>query len=319
MASAPQLETENLAGEGAEIASRTSAGIRRSLPLGVPVLADLSLLLVTAVWGTTFVIVKEALAVFPPFTYIALRFTLATLTLGLLVGPRLRKLGWAEVRGGVLVGAFMFAGFGLQTLGLQVAPASSVAFITGLNVVMVPLVAYLWLKHRPTTGALVGVGVATVGLALISLNGDFSLAPGDVLVFFCAVAFALQIVGVGKYASRTDALLFTLVQMVTIMLLSWGAALATEHPVLVWQPSVVGSLAYMGVIATALVFCIQNAAQRHTSPTHTALIFTMEPVFAAFFAYAWLAEQLTTRSAVGGLLIVAGMLAAELWPRRGDA
>jgi drug/metabolite transporter (DMT)-like permease len=318
MASTPQLDLESP--PAVVDASPVSAvrAWRQARPISQSLLADLSLLLVTAIWGTTFVIVKQALEVFPPFTYIAIRFTLATLTLLLVMGPRLRRLRWAEARGGVLVGIFMFAGFALQTFGLQVTTASTAAFITGLNVVIVPIVALVWLRHRATAGALVGVAVATVGLGALSLNADFSLAFGDMLVVFCAVAFALQIVGVARFSKHTDALTFTFVQLATVMGFSWIGAFANERPAFVWDPAVVGALLFISVVATALVFCIQNAAQRHTSPTHTALIFTMEPVFAAFFAYIWLAEQLTTRAAVGGFLIIAGMLVAELWRKPGS-
>jgi drug/metabolite transporter (DMT)-like permease len=285
---------------------------------GRPIVADLSLLLVTAIWGTTFVIVKEALAVFPPYTYIAIRFTLATLTLALIAGGRLRTMRPDVVRGSVLIGAFMFAGFGLQTFSLQVIPASTSAFLTGLNVVIVPFVAYLWLRQRPGTGALVGVVAATAGLGLISIKDDFTLAVGDLLAVACALAFALQIVGVGKYAAKADALAFTLVQLITVTVGAWIAVLLFERPTAITvESSAVGSLLFISVVATALVFCIQNTAQRFTSPTHTALIFTMEPVFAAFFAWLWLGEQLTERGAVGGLLIIVGTLAAELWPKKG--
>ena len=278
--------------------------------------ADLSLLLVTAIWGTTFVVVKEALQALPPFTFIALRFTLATVVLAALFGGRLRRLRWAELRAGVLVGVFLFAGFALQTLGLQVTRVSTAGFITGLSVVLVPVVAYFWLRHRPSVGTAVGVVGATIGLGLLCIRDDLSLAPGDLLVLLCAVAFALYIVAVGKFAPRMDALTLTMVQLGFAGLASWTVALAVERPAIALTPWLVGALLFTGVIATALVTCIQNVAQRFTSPTHTALIFTMEPVFAAFFAYIWLDEQLGGRAAIGAVLILAGMLAAELWPER---
>lgn len=274
--------------------------------------ADLSLLLVTAIWGTTFVVVKEALQALPPFTFIALRFTLGTLTLLVLFGSRLRSLRWWEVRAGILIGAFLFAGFAFQTLGLQVTPASTAGFITGLSVVLVPVVAYFWLRQRPSPGAAAGVAAAAVGLGLLSIRDDLSLAPGDGLVFLCAVAFALHIVAVGRFAPRVDPLALATIQLAFVTFTSWGVAVTVEQPAVAFSPELSAMLLFIGVVATALVFCIQNVAQRFTSPTHTALIFTMEPVFAAFFAHVWLAEQLTGRAAVGAVLILLGMLAAEL-------
>ena len=318
MAQSTESGVEALAAQPAE----PSGAARLILPvraaIGRPVVADLSLLLVTAIWGTTFVIVKEALAVFPPYTYIAIRFTLATLTLALIAGGRLRTMRPDVARGAVLIGAFMFAGFALQTFALQDTSASTAAFLTGLNVVIVPFIALVWLRLRPGRGALIGVVAATVGLGLISIKDDFTLAAGDLLAVGCAFAFALQIVGVGKYAAKADALAFTLVQLLTVTVGAWVFALAAgERPtMIVLEPSAIGSLIFISVVATALVFCIQNTAQRYTSPTHTALIFTMEPVFAAFFAWLWLGEQLGERAAAGALLIIVGTLVAELWPKK---
>lgn len=291
------------------------APVRRSL-LSRQVVADLSLLLVTAIWGTTFVIVKEAVAVVPPLTFIALRFTLATVAMAALFGRRLRGFGWREYAAGALIGVFLFAGFVLQTLGLQLTSASTAGFITGLSVVLVPFVGYFALGQRPGTGALVGVAAATVGLALLSLGDDLSLGPGDALVLGCAVAFALHIVAVGRFAPRIDALALTLVQLAVVCALSWPSALALERPTVPMTLEFWLVLVFVGVVATGLVFAIQNAAQRFTSPTHTALIFTMEPVFAALFARLWLAEELGPRAAVGAVLILGGMLAADLLPDR---
>jgi len=292
------------------VASGSAGGGRRALT------ADLSLLLVTAIWGTTFVVVKDTLQVLPPFTLIALRFTFAVVALALLFGRRLRGISWTDVRSGMLVGVFLFVGFATQTLGLQLSPASTSAFITGLSVVLVPLVALVWLKHRPATGAIVGVAAAAIGLGLLTIKDSLSFAPGDTLTFGCAVAFAFHIVAVGKFAPKMDALVLTLVQLAFTGLLSWGVALTVEHPTIVWTPGLLLVLLYMGVVATGLVFCIQNVAQRFTPATHTALIFTMEPVFAAFFAFIWLGEQMGGRAGFGAVLILAGMLAAEFWPRR---
>ncbi len=305
-----------MAEQSVEIATageRAPAG--RTL-LGRQLAADLSLLLVTAIWGTTFVIVKETVAVVPPLTFIALRFTLATISMAVLFGRRLRGFGRREYAAGTLIGLFLFAGFVLQTLGLQLTSASTAGFITGLSVVLVPFVAFFALGHRPGTGALVGVAAATVGLALLSLGDDLSLGPGDVLVLACAVAFALHIVAVGRFAPKMDALGLALVQLAVVCALSWASALALERPAVPMTLDLGLVLLFVGVVATGLVFAIQNAAQRFTSPTHTALIFTMEPVFAALFARLWLAEELGPRAVVGAVLILGGMLAAELLPDR---
>jgi len=275
--------------------------------------ADLALLGVTVVWGSSFVIVKEALVLVPPFTFIALRFTVATAVLAALFGRRMRELSRHDIGNGLLVGLFLFAGFALQTLGLGLTKASTAGFITGLSVVLVPVVAFLWLRHQPGLGSGVGVLLATVGLGLLSLGDSLAMGAGDLLVLGCAIAFALHIVAVGRFAPRVDAYAFTIIQLALTGALAWIVALVAEPVDLaVLAPPVVAAVLFLGVGATAFAFLVQNVAQRFTSPTHTALVFTMEPVFAALFAYALLGEQLGPRALAGGALILAGMLVAEL-------
>jgi len=274
--------------------------------------ADLSLLLVTAIWGTTFVLVKDVTHVLPPLTFIALRFSIGFAALAVLFHRRLRRATRHEVLAGLLIAVFLYVGFLAQTLGLQTTSASVTAFITGLSTVIVPLAAFLLLRHRPSTNALVGVGLATAGLGLLTVKDDLSLSPGDLLVLACAFSFALHIVLVGKYAPKLDTVVLAVVQIGAVALASWPLALVLEQPTLVAPPQAWLNVAFLGVVATGLVFYIQNVAQRFTSPTHTALIFTMEPVFAAFFAYLWLGEVIAGRGLLGAALILAGMLVAEL-------
>jgi drug/metabolite transporter (DMT)-like permease len=274
--------------------------------------ADLSLLLVAAIWGTTFVLVKDATQTLPPLTFIALRFTIGFASLALLFRGRLREAGRGVVGAGLLVAIFLYGGFVTQTFGLQTTSASVAAFITGLSTVVVPLAAFAILRHRPPSGALVGVALATGGMGLLTLKDDLSLSQGDVLVLFCALFFALHIVMVGKYAPRVDAVVLATVQLGAVAAASWPLALFLERPTFAAPPGVWASVVFIGVVATGLVFFIQNVAQRFTSPTHTAVIFTMEPVFAAFFAYLWVGESMAGRGLIGAGLILAGMLAAEL-------
>jgi drug/metabolite transporter (DMT)-like permease len=304
--------TEDLRGDAAVAEVATLPARRGQLR------ADLSLLFATLIWGTTLVVAKDVLGALPPFTFLALRFTLATATLAALFGGRVRALGWEGLRAGFVVGGLLFAGYSLQTLGLRVSEASTVGFISGLCVVLVPVIAFAWLRQRLSPGAGVGVAVAGFGLALLSLRTDLSLVPADLLSLLCSIAFAMHIVAVGRYAPKVDALALTLVQIAVVCLGSWVAALVSERPTVKLTPYLAVELVFVGVLATALVFAIQNLAQRQTPPTHAALIFTLEPVFTAVFAYLLLAERLTERASLGAALIVVGMLVAELWPARAD-
>lgn len=279
--------------------------------------ADLLLLLVTLIWGSTFVMVKDATASYPIFPFLTLRFGLATLALTLIGWRRLPSLGWKGVGAGILIGLFLFSGYALQTFGLRYTSASKAGFITGLSVVIVPVLSTLLLRRRPAFGALVGVCLATVGLALLTLDHDRSVALGDLLVLGCAFSFALHIVAVSAFAPRMDPLALTIVQVATVTLASGIITLFTDHP---WPQPVLETwfaAGFTGVLATAVAFFVQTAMQRFTTPTHTALIFAGEPVFAALFGVLLAGEVITARGLAGGVLIIAGTVASEIrWSER---
>jgi drug/metabolite transporter (DMT)-like permease len=274
--------------------------------------ADGWLLVVVLIWGSTFVIVKNSLASVGPFVFIASRFWIAAGVL--LVGWLLRRsrVSGELVRDGVITGLLLWFGFVTQTIGLSTTEASKAAFITGLNVVLVPLFAGVLLRQPPTRAAVLGVGLATVGLAVMTLDVSLGLAVGDAWVLACAVGFALHIVAISHYVPRYPALAFTLVQLLTVASLSTVAALVLERGALVPPANTLPAVLYMGLVATAVVFGLQTWAQRYTTATHTALIFALEPVFAAIFAMLVANEVLEAREWIGGGLILLGMLAAEL-------
>jgi drug/metabolite transporter (DMT)-like permease len=278
-------------------------------------LADASLVLVTLVWGTTFVVVKLAVESTDPILFVGLRFAVGALALAALYPARLARARRATYLAGALLGLALLVGFVLQTLGLRVTTPARAGFITGLSVVLVQLIEAAAFRRRLPAGAVLGVLLSAVGLTALSApltaaelaGGDWR---GDLLVLGCALAFALHIVGVGHFAGRHDPAAITTVQVGTVAALAGLAAwLAGAPPP---DGSVWLSVAYMGVVATALVFGLQNWAQIHTTATHTALIFALEPVFAALFSALLYGEALAARAIAGGALILAGMLVAEL-------
>lgn len=283
--------------------------------------ADLLLLLVTAVWGGTFVMVKDAVSAYPVFGFLTVRFALATLALLPVAARRLRRLGWRGWGAGALIGLFLFAGYAAQTIGLRYTSASKTGLITGLSVVIVPLLSAAVIRRRPAAGALLGVGLATVGLVLLTLGPTQGLAieRGDLIVLGCAVGFAAHIVAVSVFAPRMDALALTFVQVLTVAVLSLGASYLEGEWTAPTGP-VWFAAAFTGVLATAVAFGAQNVVQRFTTPTHTALIFTAEPVFAAAFGVLLAGEALLARGVAGGILIVAGTVASEIeWSERAAA
>lgn len=279
--------------------------------------ADMSLFMITIIWGGTFVMVKDAVSDYPVFAFLALRFALALAGLLLIGGRRLGTLTRRGVLSGLLLGLFLLGGYAFQTLGLQYTTASKAGFITGLSVVIVPVLAAFALRQKPQRAAVIGVLLATAGLAFLSLDRSLALSRGDLLVLVCAFAFALHVVGVSAVAPDVDPIALTIVQVTVVTIISTAIALAGGGPWPAPTPSVWGAAAFTGILATALAFGVQNTFQRFTTPTHTALIFSAEPVFAAVFGVLLANDLVTTRLLLGGFLIVAGTLISEIpWSDR---
>lgn len=275
------------------------------------IVADSSLLLVALIWGATFVMVKEAVSQIGVFTFLTFRFLFAALVLVFIFWPRLRASSPREFLAGALVGLFLFGGYALQTIGLKYTSVSKTGFITGLSVVIVPLLSTLLLRQKPNPNALVGVLLATTGLGLLTLRG-LSMASGDLWVLGGAVAFALQIVALGRFAPQMETSSLATTQVASVALLSAPLAWAMEGSPSQMSGQVWLAISFTGIMATSLAFLAQSKAQRFTSPTHTALIFATEPVFAAIFGYLLLQERLGWRGLLGCALILAGMVVGEI-------
>ena len=299
-------------------------------------MASLLLLGVTVVWGWTFVVVKESLQEVDTFTFLFYRFALAWLLLlglfGLLgSGARLRPRAveprvWGR---GALIGLTLFLGFWFQTWGLHYTTATHSAFITGLSVVLVPVLGVLLFRERVTAAAWLGAALSTVGLALIVFGASppSALEPGtgagvrvrvnvgDVLTFFGAVSFALQILLVGRFARPQDVQPLLLAQIGVVALLSALGMAIFEGVTWPRAPVVWKGIVVTGVLATAGALWVQVRFQPLVSATGAAVIFAGEPVFAALFGYALLGERLVGAQWPGALLILTAMLVAQ-WPAR---
>jgi drug/metabolite transporter (DMT)-like permease len=272
---------------------------------------ELALVAVTAVWGATFVVVRDAVARVPPSAFIAMRFLAAAALLAALRPRQALRPDLGLAAAGVVAGLALFAGYAFQTVGLQYTSASSAGFITGLAVVLTPLLGALLLHGPPGRWPATGALLAATGLALLTLQ-RLELRRGDLLVLGCAFAFASHILLLGRYSPRHASYQLAVVQLATtgVLALAWaGVAGELRRP---GSAQVWFALAVTAVLASAGGFLVQTRAQRDVSPTRTAVIFTMEPVFAALFAF-WLAgERLSARGWLGAACIVAGMLVAEL-------
>ena len=275
----------------------------------------LALVAVTAVWGSTFVVVKDAVEQMPVTDFLTWRFALAALAM-LVIRPRaIATLGSAGRRAGLLLGLALGAGYLLQTLGLQTTGAAVSGFITGMFVVLTPLGAAVLLKAPPGRTAWLAVVLATVGLGFLALRG-FSIGGGELLTLGCAAAFALHIVGLGRWAPSYDVYGLAVVQLVTVAgmcaVVAVPGGLTVPPDAGVW-----GALALTAVAATAVAFVVQTWAQAHLPPTRAAVVMTMEPVFAGLFAVVAGGEHLGPRTLIGAALVLAAMVLTEVGPRHG--
>ena len=276
-------------------------------------LPDLLLLLAALVWGTTFSIVKQALDHTTPFTFMAIRFGLALLVITPLLIARSRLPGRRELWGGILTGISLFFGFSFQTWGLVYTTASRSAFITGLNVVLVPFLLWGLGQRKISARRWLAASLATLGIyLLVNPAAGAAINRGDLLTLLCAVAFAGQIILLAIYAPSTDTVGYFWVQVVTVTILALGAAVGTRSLSLEPAAALWWALAITGLLGTAAAFLGMTWAQRHVSPTRTALLLATEPLFGALFAV-WIAgEFLGPVAWLGGLLIVGAVVWSEL-------
>jgi drug/metabolite transporter (DMT)-like permease len=276
--------------------------------------AELFLLSLTVIWGSTFVLSKYLLESISPLIYIAVRFAFATILFGVFfprkafAGP---KSSWKK--GGIL-GVLLFLGFASQTIGLQFTGASKSAFITGMMVVFTPICQLIIERRAPKIGNVIGVVLVTLGLYFLTSPEGSEFNLGDGLNLLCAVTFALYIVYLDVFSKGSDAVHLTMAQFVVCTVLGFVSALLFESVRLV--PTVVGGLTilYLTVFATVIALFVQNKYQKDTTPTRSAVIFSIEPVLAAGFAYLLLGEVLGAIGILGGALIVGGVLVSELSP-----
>lgn len=281
--------------------------------------ADLALAFCSLIWGATFVVVKEALDHASVFAFMAVRFTLAALVMAAIYHARLRSFTRGDWWAGAKIGFFMFTGYAFQTVGLGFTTPSKAGFITGFGVVLVPISLALFWGRRINRWVWAGALAALVGMYFLTVppEGLRGLNHGDLLVLACAVMFAFHIILVGVYSPKHSVPALSLVQVATTAALSAAsvpvlAFTGWEPARLAWSGQLVWAIVITAVGATAMAFTLQVWAQKFTTATHTAILFSLEPVFAALTSYLVLHERLGGRALAGAGLILAGILLAEL-------
>ncbi|MDD3342031.1 MAG: DMT family transporter [Sulfurospirillaceae bacterium] len=276
--------------------------------------ADFLLLLVAVAWGSTFFIVQAAVNVTPVYTFLFWRFLLAGLLMGIISYKQLRFLTKKVAVAGVLLGLFMFLGYAFQTFGLKYTFSSTVGFITGLNVIIVPFASYIFFKHKASIFSLLGAVIASLGLYFLTLNSEIGLSLGELYALICAVMFALHIAFTDPLSKKYNIYLLVTIQFLTVAFCSMLGGVVLEGTIVppVINSMFVNAIAITVVFATIFAFWVQTAMQRFTTAAKTAIIFTMEPVSAGVFGYLFANEVLSFSQLCGACLIVGGMLLAEL-------
>lgn len=281
--------------------------------------AHLFLVLITLIWGSTFVLIKAALADASPLLLNAVRMSLAALLLGIYYRRHVAELRRPSLLAGTIVGVFLFLGYALQTPGLKLTTPSKSAFLTGVSTVLVPLILVVFWKTRIHPWRALGISLALAGLFFMTVPAgrqglaDFTRVNlGDLLTIGCALAFAFQIILLGHSTQRFPFEQIAVLQIGVAAVLMVVASPLLEHPHLQLSATVIATIVVTGVFGTAVAFTVQAWAQQFTPATHTALIFTLEPVFAWLTSFLYMKERLGARTGAGALLILAGVLVSEL-------
>ena len=274
--------------------------------------ADVGLLSVTVFWGTTFVLSKLTLTEVPLSMYLFLRLTLAALILDLYALRFVKSLSRKTLLHGAILGIFLYLSYLFQMWGIQYTKASNAGFLTGISVILVPVFGYVFFRFKPAPNVLLGISLATVGLLLLTGANPLAWNKGDALVLICAVVVAFHVIFTGKFAPQSNVYLLTAVQLSVVSILTLFALPFAGLSLPSLSARSVLILIYLALFGTVYTFLMQTSMQRFTTTARTALVFSMEPVFAALFAYLIAGEVLGLGAWLGGIFIVLGMITAEV-------
>ena len=278
--------------------------------------ADIILLIITAFWGISFPLMRNVLEYIPAIPYLAVRFMIAAAVVSLVFIRKHKLIRKHEIKGGIIIGFLLFAGMMLQVYGLYYTTASNSAFITSMSVAFVPILLAIFFKTKTNKFTVWGIIIASIGLFLISGVIRLEFNPGDFLTLLCAIAFALQIIYIDKFTKTGEPASIAIFQL-------WIAAILTsliwiffDKSQIIFNIEVIVVLFVTAVLGTALAFTAQILVQKDTTPAHAALIFTMEPLFALFFALIipdnlGNVETLTLIGGAGCFMILSGTIISE--------
>lgn len=278
-------------------------------------IGDVMLLVTAIVWGSGFVVTAIALEYLTANQVMAGRFVLATFILTILFGYKFKNIRKSTVWKGAILGAILYIAFVLQTVGLQYTTPSKNAFLTAINVVLVPIIAYLIYKRKIDRYEIVGSIVAIIGISFLSLQGSMTINIGDVFSLACAVAFAFDIFYTNLFVKKEDAISLTIVQFITASSISVAVVFFQGDIPTAIEKEAAYSLVYLAVFSTAIAYLFQNMAHQYTTATKAAIILSTESVFGMLLSVFFLHEVLTGRMVTGAALIIVAILLAEVKPK----
>lgn len=277
-------------------------------------IADGMLLVTAIVWGSGFVITAIALEYLTAYQVMAGRFLLASIILTVIFGYKLKKASKSVIWKGILLGSILYIAFALQTVGLQYTTPSKNAFLTAVNVIIVPIIAFAVYKRRIDGYEIIGSLIAIVGIGFLSLQGSLAMNIGDALSLACAVAFAFDIFCTNLFVQKEDAIALTIIQFITASFLGVMVVISQGDIPTTLEKEAIYSIVYLAIFSTTLAYLFQNIANQYASATKAAIILSTESFFGMVLSVIFLHEVLTSRMVVGAVLILLAILIAEVKP-----
>lgn len=274
-------------------------------------LGELCLFSTAIIWGSGFAASAMALEHYSPYQILGIRFAIGSILLSIVFMKKLKRIKWSTIRKGFVLGAFLYIAFALQTVGLQFTTPSKNAFLTAVNVVIVPFIGFLLYKYRIDKFELLGAFLAMIGVGVMSLQLTGGINIGDFLTLLCAIAFAFQIFYTSLFVQDEDPILLTLTQMVAAAVLANLVVLFRGDVPISMNLEGTLSVVYLGVFSTTIAYLLQTFAQKFTNATKTAIILSTESVWGMVFSILFIKELVTLRMYIGALIILLAILIAE--------